>query len=172
MNLPDDLRSLSWTARRAKGRFQMGRNRVKNAQHQVKEAKSRRGGSKGSDMEPISESAPTPEPAPASGSVPAPAPASGSTPAPAPASGSAPGPMVRSLSEPISGPVPDQGDKPGVLLPVVAGVLGAVVAALLSLVIADNADDRLLLVLIGVPLGAILTVGVVFAYRSAGLIDR
>lgn len=152
MNLPDDLRSLSWTARRAKGRFQMGRNRVKNAQHQVKEAKSRRGGSKGSDMEPISESAPTPEPAPASGS--------------------APGPMVRSLSEPISGPVPDQGDKPGVLLPVVAGVLGAVVAALLSLVIADNADDRLLLVLIGVPLGAILTVGVVFAYRSAGLIDR
>lgn len=160
MNLPDDLRSLSWTARRAKGRFQMGRNRVKNAQHQVKEAKSRRGGSKGSDMEPISESAPTPEPAPASGSV------------PAPASGSAPGPMVRSLSEPISGPVPDQGEKSGVLLPVVAGVLGAVVAALLSLVIADNADDRLLLVLIGVPLGAILTVGVVFAYRSAGLIDR
>ena len=50
-------------------------------------------------------------------------------------------------------------------------MLGAIGAVLLGLAVADSSDDRLLFSLIGLPMGAILAIGVVMSYRWAGLID-
>ncbi len=95
---------------------------------------------------------------------------------------SEPTPAPTSNPEPVSGstvpvfgstvPKASADSKPGMLVPAVVGVLGAIGAPLLGLGIADNSDDRLLLGAIGLPLGAILAVGVVISYRWAGLIDR
>ena len=81
-------------------------------------------------------------------------------------------PKRESNPKSTSGPEPKRESKLDAVLPAVAGVVGAIVAVLLGLAIADNADDRLLFALIGLPLGAILAIGVVTSYRWAGLIDQ
>ena len=75
-------------------------------------------------------------------------------------------------SEPTTEPRTGRASKPGALVSLVFGMLGAIGAVLLGLVFGDNADDRLLFALIGFPLGAILAIGVVMSYRWAGLIDQ
>lgn len=159
MNVFKTLSDLSWTARIAKGRAERAGRKIKRADQQLKRVKG--GKSDKSDKS---------EPQRRSGSAPQPTSASQAQPQPSP--GLQPRSTSGSASQPTSGVEPDKDTKPGVLVPVVAGVVGAIGAAPLSLFVADNSDDRLVLALIGLPLGAILTVGVVFAYRSAGLIDR
>jgi hypothetical protein len=54
----------------------------------------------------------------------------------------------------------------------VVGVIGAIGAVLLGLAVANTGDDSLLFPLIGLPLGALLGVGVVASFYRAGLIER
>jgi uncharacterized membrane protein YeaQ/YmgE (transglycosylase-associated protein family) len=89
-------------------------------------------------------------------------------------SGGSTEPQQTHESVPAVAPQPDleQNSRSSAVLFAVIGMLGAILAALLGLAVANSSDDRALFALIGVPLGAVLAIVVLISYGWAGLIDQ
>jgi cobalamin biosynthesis Mg chelatase CobN len=152
MRLPEPISGMMSGARNAKYKADRASSQAKRAGSTASRAKDKASGSKQSKSE--SEVVPQPE-APTQ---------------PEQAPESEPPPAY----QPEVAPQPDleqDSRSPAVLFAVMA-MLGAILAVLLGLAVANNSGDRALFALIGVPLGAVLAIVVLISYGWAGLIDQ
>ena len=151
MKLPGPAREIQSNVGRAKGKVKRVESQAKRAESTTKKVTGKTGGSKPTAApEPAAESAAAPEAEPVVASE------LMTEEAPAPA------PPVQAGSTAMSASVQYA----------IVGILGAVGAVLLGLAVANNTNDRLLFPLIGIPLGAILAIGVVASLHWAELLDH